>query len=369
MKKPNPLFKPYLKGSASYLGGKSINEVTTKAAKLHKLSSNENPLSPSPKAVEAIKKAVDNLHIYPDRTDLRLRNALSTYYDHSLAPDQFLAANSGSECLQYIVQAFVSPGTECIITSPAFGLYAKLIKWSGGNLVDVPLIGDTFQLDVDNVLSHITDKTRLIFLTSPNNPTGTYIPKDRLQVLLDGIPDHVVVIYDEVYYLFADASDNSIAMPFVQDGHRIIGLNSFSKSYGLAGLRLGYCYSTAELISYIRSSVRPFLINSMSLEAGLAALEDHDYLDSVVSLIREEKSYLYSALDSLSVQYWKSQGNFVMFKVGDDSTTLVDHMLLESGVMVRPVDNFGAAGSIRVTIGTHEANQAFVEGLKKYLSV
>lgn len=364
----NPLFKSYLGKSPAYLGGKSVHEIKSKAEKIHKLSSNENAVGPSPKAVEAIKAYADGLHIYPDRTDRRLIEALTRYYDNELSEINFFAANSGSECLEYIIRAFMGEGNECITCDPSFGLYKLLVKWVGGKTINVPLVGENFDLDVEGVLARITDQTRLIFVTSPNNPTGTYTKRQHLEQLLAKLPKHVVLVYDEVYYLYSDAEDYSIAMPYVKAGHQIIGLNSFSKSYGLAGLRLGYFYSTPELTEYVRGMTRPFLINALSLQAGVAALSDTSYLKEVVDLVQEGKAYLYPELDKLPVKYWKTQGNFIMIKSAMPAVQLEEKLIYEAGVMVRPVGNFGADEyCFRVTIGTMEANEAFIRGLKMVL--
>lgn len=364
----NPLFKSYIGKSISYLGGKSIDEIETKADKIYKLSSNENPIGASPAAVAAIREELSGLHLYPDRTDKKLCAALAEYYEHQLGANHFFAANSGSESLEYIIRAFMGEGTECICSTPGFSLYENLVKWVGGKSVVVPLIGENFQLDVDGIINSITPQTRLIFLTSPNNPTGSYIKKEELTYILDHIPEHVVVVYDEVYYLFTDAPDYSTAMPFVKAGKRVIGLNSFSKSFGLAGLRLGYFYTTPELISYIRGMTRPFLLNSLSLNAGIAALKDRAFIEKAVSVTVQGREYISRVLTEIGIQHWPSQGNFVLVKPPMPADEF-EALMLEQGIMVRPVGNFGADGCVRVTVGLPEANEAFVKAVKNTCGV
>ncbi len=366
MSKSNPLFKPYIGKSVTYIGGKAAHEVKTKAGKIYKLSSNENPIGASPKAVEAIQKVVEELYIYPDRTDRRLCEALSSYYDSSLSPEHFFSANSGSECLEYIIRAFMGEGLECIISSPTFPVYKSFAKWTGGKHINVPLIGDEFRLDIGGIADAINEKTRLIFVTSPNNPTGTYIRKRELKLLLDSIPDHVIVILDEVYYLFADANSFTTAECYVKGGHRIIGLNSFSKSFGLAGLRLGYFYSTAEIVNYIRGMTRPFLINKLAIEAGIAALSDDDFVTKTVETVKKGRAFLYKELDQLGMKYWKSEGNFTMMKP-EMEDKIFEEKMIEKGIMVRRVGNFGASGCVRVTVGNQEANEAFIQALESIL--
>jgi len=364
---PSPkLFKSYIVQSADYLGGKSASEIKTTADKIYKLSSNENPIGASPKAIEAIKNKANQLHIYPDRTDQRLRQALTTFYQNQIPEYQFFSANSGSDCLQLIIQSFLSKDQECIISNPAFGVYRKFAGWVGAKVVDIPLTKPNFTLDINGIVSAINDHTRIIFLTSPNNPTGTYIPKSTLDQLLPQIPKHVVVVFDEVYWNFADAPDFTTAMDYVKQGHQIIGINSFSKTYGLAGMRLGYGYSTPEIASYLQAASRPFLVNSLAIEAGIAALSDSSYLNQVVSTVQNGRTFLYHALDNLQVKYWPSQGNFILIKPDGDSQKMVAD-LITHGIMTREVTNFGAPGCIRVTIGTEEANTAFINAVKKIL--
>lgn len=362
----NPLFKEYIGTDISYLGGKSLDEVATKVEKIYKLSSNENPIGASPLAVKAIEEQAKNLYLYPDRTDQKLCAALADFYDHRLGADHYFAANSGSESLEYIIRAFMGEGTECIFSTPGFSLYENLVKWVGGSSVVVPLQGDKHELDCEAIINSITPKTRLIFITSPNNPTGSYVKKQELAYILERIPEHVVVVYDEVYYLFTDAPDYSTAMPFVEQGHQVIGLNSFSKSFGLAGLRLGYFYTSPKLVQYIRGMTRPFLLNALSIKAGIAALSDREFIKETVSVTIAGRAYLYQELEKLGVKYWKSQGNFVMIKPNMPGKEL-EEKLIGEGVMVRPVSNFGATGCVRITVGLPEANEAFIHALAKVL--
>lgn len=359
-----PIFKKYLEIAEPYVGGKTLDEIKSRKKKIYKLSSNENPIGASPKAEQAVKKFSENLHIYPDRTDKRFRSALSTFYNGELSEDQFVATPSGSESIDLIVRAFAGEGTECIVSNPCFKPYTMFASWLGSKIVDVPLKEPDYSLDIKGILKAVNKRTRLLFLTSPNNPTGTYITKKEIKKLLKKLPKHVVVVLDEVYYHFANAKDYTTAMPFVNAGHQMIGVNSFSKTYGLAALRIGYCYSTPAIAGYIRQLCKPFLINKLSLEAGIAALSDTEFVQEIVDLIQTEREYLYKKLDKIGIPYWKTQGNFILIKPDISANEFEDFMLNE-GVMVRPVANFGAPGCVRVTIGTREANKAFVKALKQ----
>ena len=366
MKPETSIFKPYLQGQgSSYAGGKSKDEVQSDKP-IYKLSSNENMLGASPKALAAIKEHLHTLNEYPDRTDIRLRQALSDFHLGILGPEQFVTANSGVGILDLIVFAFMEEGLECIVSNPAFKPYIQFPGKVGAAIKDVPLKGANFELDVDGILTAITPQTRLIWLCSPNNPTGTYIPRDKVEALINEVPDHVVVVYDEVYYQFVNAMDYTRALPFVQAGKNVIGVNSFSKAYGLAGMRIGYAYSTPEIAQYISKIGRPFLIDSLSMEAAIAALEDQAFIEETVSLINTEKVFLYEALDKLGVKYWQSQANFVLIQP-EMEDLLFEQKMLEEGIMVRPSAPFGAPNCIRVTIGTRAANEAYIEALKKII--
>ncbi|MGB0863745.1 MAG: histidinol-phosphate transaminase [Saprospiraceae bacterium] len=366
MKNTN-IFKPYLMKAPEYLGGKGTNEVVTKANKIYKLSSNENPLGASPKATQSIVESAKNLHIYPDRTGLRLQEALANFYDNELSADQFVPTNSGSESIEFIARAFLSEGHECIVSNPSFMPYTMFSGWNGAKVIDIPLELPNYELNVDAILAAINENTRLIFITSPNNPTGTYIPKEKIDALMDGIPEHVIVVLDEVYYHFANAADFTTAIPYVQAGKKMIAINSFSKTYGLAALRIGYAYSTPEIAQYLRALYRPFLINIIGLNAGIAALSDHEFIDATVDLVQKERERFYPVFDKLGLTYWKSQGNFILFKSPIDAPKLEQQLLEEAGVMVRNATNFGAPNCLRITIGTADANDAFLKGIQTLL--
>ncbi len=362
-------FKPYLQGKQSYKGGKSISEVKALVGDkpIYKLSSNENALGSSPKAVAAVQELISSLSIYPDNTDTRFREALSRFYGGKLTPEQFLTTNSGVANIELIIRGFMEEGTNVIYSNPAFGPYKGFPVKLGANAIDIPLTGNNFDMNVKGILDAVNDKTRLIFITSPNNPTGTHLPKGQIDDLINNLPDHLVLVFDEVYYQYADASDFVRPLPYVLEGKNVIGINSFSKAYGLAGLRVGYSYSTPEISNYLRNLRRPFMINSLSMAGAIAALDDDEFIQQTVSLIHKEKQFLYSELDKLGVKYWKTQANFILVKPEISAEAFEDAMVNE-GVMVRPVAGFGAPGCIRVTIGKRVANEAFVKAWKKILS-
>ena len=357
------IFKEYLtpKGP-QYKGGKSRDEIVSDKP-IYKLSSNENMLGSSPLAMEAVQKHLGGLNEYPDNNDLRFRKALSEFYGGELSPDQFITDNSGVGILQLITSTILGEGLECIFSNPGFVPYRAFPEKMGAKTIDVPLKGDNWELDVDGIISKITDKTRLIWTCSPNNPTGSHIPKHKMDELIARVPDHVVVVYDEVYYQYATASDFVRGTEYVHQGKKVIAVNSFSKAYGLAGLRVGYAYSTKEIARYVSQWRRPFFINTLSMEAAMAALKDTEFINRTVDLVNKGKAYLYPELDKIGIKYWKSQANFILLKPEMEEAEFEAKMHTQ-GIMTRPVAAFGAPGHIRVTIGTQEANEAFIAGLK-----
>jgi histidinol-phosphate aminotransferase len=233
-------------------------------------------------------------------------------------------------------------------------------------VVDVPLQGPEYALDVSATLAAITDRTRIIAVTSPNNPTGTIIPRQTLEMLLDALPEDILLIYDEVYRHFVDDPSYTMALPYIQAGKPILALNSFSKTYGLAALRLGYAYTTEEIAAYIRQIIKPFNIPVLSMEAALAALSDQAFVDRTVEVIQTERRWLENQFRELGVSFTPSQANFILVDppVQDDAFV---SFLVEGGIMTRPVTNFGAPGKVRITIGPREANQRLVRVLGKLL--
>jgi len=353
------IFKPYLEPKKVYQGGKNI---PLSNQKIYKLSSNENPLGASPKAVEALIKASNHINVYPDQTDIRLCEALAQDVDHQLDVDQFITGNSGSEIIDMLLRAFISVGDEVIFSNPCFLPYTVFSRWYGARQIDVPLLKPNYVLDIKGILNAITEKTKVIFLTSPNNPTGSYIPKLVLEDFLDRVPKNILIVFDEVYRHFADAPDYASALPYVLEGHNVLGLNSFSKTYGLAGLRVGYGYTTKTIAQYLRWIHKPFLIPITSLEAAIGALKDQKFIEETIKTVHLGREFLMDAFTSLGIRYWPTQGNFFMIAPPIPEMEFTN-TLMEHGIMVRPVSQFGALEKVRITIGTPEANKALVSAI------
>lgn len=356
------IFKSFINQN-DYEGGITRNEINLEDAtkEVWKLSSNENILGPSPLAVEAIKNNLTALHEYTYRDDSPIVAAISNS-NKRLPSSQIFAANGGSEILEIICRAFLQPGLECIISTPTFIAYKNYIENEGSIVVDIPLNADDYTIDVEGILNAITSKTRLVFITNPNNPTGTYTNKTQIDYLINSLPEHVAVVYDEVYYHFSEAEDFPKAIDYIDEGKNVIGVHSFSKSYGLAGIRLGYGFSTPEISAYIANIKRPFVINTLTMVAGIAALKDEKHLDDSIKLVFKERNWLYKEFDKLGILYWKSQTNFVYIEPTMDINEFTK-MLLKQGIMVRPCTNFGAPKGVRITVGNRKANTAFIDAL------
>lgn len=364
----NTIFKPYI-GKNAYDGGITRGELNLldSVSELWKLSSNENILGPSPLATRAISENLDLLHEYSYRDDLPLREAISVS-NPRLPVDQVFAANGGSEVIQTICRAFLCPDLECIISTPTFIAYKNYIQNEGAKVVDVPLNNQDYTIDVEAVLNAVTSNTRLIFITNPNNPTGTYTPKKEIDHLINSLPEHVVVVYDEVYYHFSDAKDFPRAIDYIEAGKNVVGIHSFSKSYGLAGIRLGYGFSTEEITSYIANFKRPFILNTLTMVAGIAALKDEIYLATTTKLVRQERNWLYQQFKKLGIPYWKSQTNFVYIEPDFDSAEFTNS-LLKKGVMVRPCTAFGSPNGVRITVGNRKANTALIQSISETYNI
>ena len=337
--------------------------AAVEVAELHKLSSNENALGPSPKAMAAVASCLNRLHEYDYRTDDVFREALSEHFNGEIESDQFVTTNSGLEVIELVMQGFLDPGDEVIISNPTFHVYEIFAEIMGCRVIDVPLDTETYGLNVSGILEAVGPGTRLVVVANPNNPTGAAVKKEEMDRLIEGLPKDVVVLIDEVYYHFNELEDFPYANDYIKKGFPVIGMHSFSKAYGLAGIRLAYGFSSTEIAQYLQKLRRPFFINTMSMEAGLAALLDTEHIKATQELIHDQKHWLYNEFAQLGLRYWPSHTNFILVRPNEDHEALIQR-LLKHGVMVRSGDNNGAFSCIRITIGLPEGNQALVKALK-----
>lgn len=358
----------YCMTTITYQGGLSVDEVRqqVKVERIHKLSSNENPRGPSPAVIQAIQAAATSLNFYPPRNDDSLRQALAETHGRGLTPDHFVCANSGSEVLQIMARTFLQPDDEFIVCSPTFGAYVRFAVAQGAKPMDVPLRAADFTHDVDAILAAVTARTRLLFICNPNNPTGVIMNTTDMAALVTQLPPQVTLVADQVYEHYVSRPDFPDTIGHLLAGARIVTVQTFSKGYGLAGLRLGYSIAPPALADQMRRQVRNFHLSSLTLAAGVAALHDQAYLHESARLASVGKAYLYGELERLEVQTWPSEGNFLLIRPPLPAQQVYEQ-LLERGVMVRPTAMFGYPAGLRVTIGLPEANEALITALAAVL--
>lgn len=361
-------FDPNILSAPLYVAGTRIDTLNEQygAGDPVKLSSNENPLGPSPKAVAAIQEALPRLARYPPVDPLQLRQALAASVNQGLGSDHFVTGHGATEILAMIVLGFLKAGDEAIICRPTFPLYEIMTRRQGAIPVWADLDSD-FGFSVDRILAAVSDRTRLIFVCVPNNPTGTVMTPADADRLVNGAPPEALVIFDESYRLFATDVVLPDSVGYVRAGRNVVVLNSMSKTYGLAGLRFGYAITSADIASYLRRLQHPFHLGELVLHGARAALDDDEYLRRSQALIAAERHWLQARLDELRLFYISSQGNFIAFKPGFPADLVYERML-QQGVIIRPLGLFYMPDFIRVSIGTRAENERFLTVLRKVLS-
>jgi histidinol-phosphate aminotransferase len=353
------LARPFVLSQPVYEPGKPIEDVARELGldvdSIIKLASNENPLGSSPAALEAAMIALKRLELYPDGGAVRLRARLGRHL--GLPSEQVVVGNGSNEILELLGHVFLGPGDETVMGDPAFAVYKLVTLLFGAQPLEVPLV--EHRHDLNAMLAAITDRTKLVFLPSPNNPTGTANSEDEIKSFIEALPPHVVFVYDEAYaeYL-ANPTD---LRPFIAAGRKIICLRTFSKIYGLAGLRLGYGYAHADLIALMNRVRQPFNINAVALAAGLAALEDDAWVRKSRQTNSAGLAQLIGGFDSLGLEHIPSVANFVAVRVGNGAGVFAE--LQKLGVIVRPLASYGMKEWVRVSVGTLDQNDRVLREL------
>jgi histidinol-phosphate aminotransferase len=350
-----------IKSISPYVPGKPIEELERELgiSGSIKLASNENPLGPSPKAVTAIKRAVEGLNRYPDGSGFYLSQALAKQL--GVEVPQIILGNGSNELIELAVRTFVQPGDEVISADPSFVVYKMITQAAGGTNVVVPCKDMTH--DLDAMAAAITPKTRLVFIANPNNPTGTMNTKDEMDRFLAKVPDHVLVCVDEAYFEYVTRADYPDSLDSLHEGKNILALRTFSKIYGLAGLRIGYGVTKPEVAELMNKVRQPFNTNSLGQVGALAALADRKHVEKSVTMNNEGKQLLYREFDRLGVTYIPTETNFILFESKGDSKSLYE-ALLKKGIIIRPM----GPQRLRVTIGLPEENKRFVAELETALN-
>jgi len=346
-----------------YIAGKPIEETKRQLGlrEVIKLASNENPLGPSPKAVEAIKKSLKDLNRYPDSSGFYLKKKLAKYYN--LEVNNFVLGNGSDELIDIIIKAFVEPDENIVTADVTFLEYEILASVLGCRVKRAPL--KYFKYDLGGIRKAIDSKTKLVFIANPNNPTGTYATKYELEDFIKDLPDNIILIMDEAYDTFIDVDDFPLTLKYAKNKNVII-LKTFSKAYGLAGLRMGYSIARPELSVNMEKSRQPFNVNSLAQIAAIAALDDKKFLEKSKEVILAGKNFIYDNLNKLGLSYVPSVTNFILIDVGREGTDVFNRML-NRGVIVRDMKQYGLKNFIRVTVGTKKENERFVKVLKKIL--
>jgi histidinol-phosphate aminotransferase len=346
----------------SYIPGKPIEEVQREYGIMDvvKLASNENPLGPSPRAIAAINSALSNLNRYPDSGGYYLKEKLAAKL--KVKTENIVLGNGSDEVLEMIIRTFLIAGGEVMMGTPTFAFYEIVVGAARGKAIQIPLKNFTYNLDL--MKGRMTPRTKIIILTNPNSPTGTIIKKRDFDQFLNAIPGDVIVVVDEAYGEYVESEDFPDSLAYMNSGKKIIILRTFSKIYGLAGLRIGYGIGNSELISYLEKIREPFNTNSLAQVGALAALDDEEHVERTRRNNREGLQYLYTEIDRLGLGYLPTEANFFLVNVKRNCQE-VFHALLKDGVIVRPMDSYGLNEYIRVTVGLPEENRRFIEALKR----
>ncbi len=350
-----------------YTPGKPIEEVKRELGlkEVIKLASNENCLGASPKALAAIRGALKEINRYPDSLSFYLRKKISKSL--GIGEPNIIFGNGSDEVIGIAIRTFVGRGDEVIIAQPTFLMYEIFCKLADATIVSVPLDKD-LRYDLRAMKEAITDKTKMVFIANPDNPTGTYVSKRELDLFFEGLPKNVIVFIDEAYFEFADSAyrDYPNGIDYLGRPGVIVG-RSFSKAYGLAGVRIGYGLSGVETIGYMERSREPFNVNLLAQAGAAAAIDDKAFLRKTLAHVKREKEFLYSGFRRIGLKFVRSATNFVMVDVERDGKRVFE-ALLKKGVIVRDMKAWGLDRYIRVTIGTRAENTEFLEALESVLT-
>jgi histidinol-phosphate aminotransferase len=352
--------KPFIASLAPYEPGKPIEEVQRELglSEVVKLASNENPLGPSPRAVEAVRAAAASAHRYPDGRSYRLREALAERL--GVAPQQLVFGAGSDEILELLAKAFLREGDEAVFAWPSFAMYPIVVRGMGAQPVAVPLDADLVH-DLPALAAAVTERTRLVFVCNPNNPTGTSVGAADFEAFARALPEHVVLAVDEAYAEYARRPDFPDALALVTRRPGTVVLRTFSKIYGLAGLRIGYGVADPELAGYLERARHPFNVNSLAEVAALAALDDHAHVARARSTNEAGAVFLERELEKLGHAVWPTDANFLLARTGAGTF----ERLLRQGVIVRPMAGFGLPEHVRITIGLPEENERLVKALER----
>lgn len=357
------LANPHLRDLGLYEPGKPIEETARESGlrpeEIIKLASNENPLGPSPRAVEAMQRALAESNFYPDGGGFYLREALAAKL--GVARENIILGNGSNEIIEFVGHAFLRPGTASVTSENAFIAYRLLTALFGAQVIPVP--DREFHFDLDALLAAITPKTRVVFISNPNNPTGTLVGQEEIDRFMQRVPDDVVVVFDEAYNEYLDHPPDTLK--FVRQGRNVVVLRTFSKIHGLASVRLGYGVAHPELIRVLQKTREPFNVNGIVQAGAVAALADEEHQLATKKLTDEGRKFLEREFAALGLAYIPSVANFVLVNVGDGHAVFA--AMLRKGVIVRALKGYNLAEWIRISVGTMEQNRKCIAVLREVL--
>jgi histidinol-phosphate aminotransferase len=350
----------YIRSLIPYAPGKPIEEVEREYGieGSVKLASNENPLGPSPRAVQALKERLNQIHLYPDGDCFYLKRGLAAKL--GISPDRLIFGNGSNELIELAVRTFMRPGDEAVMADQAFVIYRLVVQAAGGSYKIVPL--RNFSHDLEAIARAISPRTRIVFLANPNNPTGTIYRRKEWEDFLQRISPEILLIVDEAYFEYVADAGYPDSLSYHSESRVLLTLRTFSKLYGLAGLRIGYGIGGERMTDLMHRVRQPFNVNAAAQWAALAALEDDDHVRRSLRVNREGMDYLKGEIDKLGLEQIPSQANFILVRVGDGQAVFT--RLLKRGVIVRPMRAYDFPEHIRVTIGTSNENSRFIRELR-----
>jgi len=356
----------HIREIAPYVPGKPIEETARELgldpAAIVKLASNENPLGPSPRALEAIRRDLDTLNYYPDGSGFELKKVISRRF--KVTPEQLILGNGSNDVLELVARTFLTPGDSAVYSKHAFMVYPLVVQAVGARGIEVPARG--YGNDLDAMAQAIEPNTKVVFLANPNNPTGTFAPWPEVRRFVERIARHVIVVIDEAYGEYLAPELRADTLRWIESHPNLIISRTLSKAYGLAGLRVGFGVGHPELIALMNRVRQPFNVNQLALSAASAALEDFDFLERSYRVNRDGLAQLAEGFKRLELEWIPSFGNFICVKLADAPG--VYQFLLKRGIIVRPVAGYAMPEHLRVTVGLPEQNAAFLAGLEAALA-
>lgn len=359
-----PVIRPSVLAIDPYVPGKS---AAPGAARVFKLSANETPLGPSPKAVAALRELAPHIAAYPDGSATRLRRAIGAL--NGLDPERIVCGAGSDDILALLAHAFIGEGDEGVYSQYGFLEYKIVILAAGGTPVVAP--ETDYRASVDAILDRVTEKTKIVFLANPNNPTGTYLPKSEVARLVDSLPPHVLLVIDAAYAEYVRRMDYSAAIELVSSRENVVVTRTFSKIYGLAGLRLGWGYASPHVVDALNRIRGPFNVSSAAIEAGIAAVEDQAHIEAAVAHNERWLGWLSREIGALGLEVLPSVANFIAIRFPDEpgrTAADADRFLASRGLVLRAIGAYGMPQFLRLTVGSEEANRLVVAALGEFVA-